>query len=91
MAQISVWNVKFHVEASSGKVTSGPYSAFVGISGGTRGDQQTHSVALTLATAINNNLLNILKAMGNASLTAAPGGTVVVDDYAHGSIPDIWT
>jgi len=90
MAQISVWHVKFHVEAQAGKVSSGPYNAFIGISGGGRGDIQSSSTSASLVTAITNNLLGILTAMGFAG-SAAPGGTVVIDAHTHASVPDIWT
>lgn len=83
MAQISVWHVKFHVG-------SGPiYSAFVGVSGGSRGDGQTSSTLASVKTAVSSNLASILTAMG--ANTAAPGGTLVIDDFSHASVPDIWT
>ena len=85
MAQISVWHARWHLEASAGRVTTGPYSTFVGISGGTRGDGQNTSTAASVKTAISNNLASIL------GVSAAPAGTVVVDDFSHGSVPDIWT
>lgn len=88
MAQISVWNVKFHLETSAGRMTSGPYTAFIGISSGSRGDQQTPSTAASVKTAVTNNLAAILTAMGAGG---APGGTVVIDDHAHASVPDCWT
>jgi hypothetical protein len=90
MAQTSVWHVKFHVEAQAGKMSSGPYNAFIGISGGSRGDQQTPSTAAAIQTAVTNNLLGILTAMGFAG-SAAPGGTVVIDAHTHASVPDLWT
>jgi hypothetical protein len=90
MSQISVWHVKFHLEATAGKVTSGPYNAFIGVSGGSRGDQQNSSTGALVKTAVTNNLLNILTAMGYAG-SGAPGGTVVIDDHTHASVPDIWT
>jgi hypothetical protein len=91
MAQFSVWHVKFHLEAQlAGKMTSGPYNAFIGLSGGKRNDIQMPSVVSSLASAISNNLLGILQGMGFAG-SAAPGGTVVIDDHSHGSVPDIWT
>lgn len=89
MAQISVWHVKFHVELSAGRVTSGPYAAFIGISGGSRGDQQTVSTAASIKTAVTNNLASILSAMGAG--TGAPGGAVVIDEHTHASVPDCWT
>ncbi|HKH99713.1 MAG TPA: hypothetical protein VJ999_11445 [Candidatus Sulfotelmatobacter sp.] len=89
MSQISVWHVKFHLEASAGRVTSGPYSTFIGISGGSRGDQQTVNTAASIKTAVSNNLASILSAMGAG--TGAPGGTVVIDEHTHASGPDCWT
>lgn len=89
MAQISVWHTKFHVEASAGRVTSGPYSTFIGISGGSRGDQQNSSTAASIKTAVTNNLASILSAMGAG--TSAPGGVVVIDEHSHASVPDCWT
>ena len=90
MAQHSIWRVKFHVEANAGRVTSGPYTTFVGISGGSRKDGQTGSTRDSVATAVTNNLLNILKELGNTALTAGPGGTVIVDSFEPGPIPDCW-
>ena len=85
-----MWHVKFHLEATAGKVTSGPYTAFIGISGGSRGDVQSASTAAAIKTAITNDLLSILQAHGFGG-SAAPGGTVVIDDHAHASVPDCWT
>ena len=90
MSQHSIWRVKFHVEANAGRVTAGPYTVFIGISGGTRKDGQTSATAASIQTAITNNLLNILKEMGGSSLTAAPGGTVIVDSFEAGDVPDCW-
>jgi hypothetical protein len=85
MAQISVWHAKFHLETSSGRMTSGPYSTFVGISGGSRGDQQAAGTAASVKTAVTNNLASLL------GVSVAPAGTVVIDEFTHGSVPDIWT
>jgi hypothetical protein len=90
MAQISVWHCKFHVEATAGRTSAGPYNAFIGVSGGSRGDRQGPATVSALVTAITNNLLSILQAMGFAG-SAAPGGTVVIDDHSHASVPDLWT
>ena len=57
MSQHSIWRVKFHVEANAGRVTAGPYTVFIGISGGTRKDGQTSATAASIQTAITNNLL----------------------------------
>ena len=89
MAQISIWRVNFHVEASPGRITSGPYNAFIGISGGSRGDQQTVNTAASIKTAVTSNLAAILSAMGAG--TGAPGGTVVIDEHTHAGTPDCWT
>jgi len=90
MSQHSIWRAKFHVEANVGRVTAGPFTTFIGISGGTRKDGQNPSTAASIQTAITNNLLNILKEMGGSSLTAAPAGTVVVDSFEAGDVPDCW-
>jgi len=93
MAQHSIWRAKFHMEASAGRVTSGPYSTFIGISGGSRKDGQTPTTAAAVQTAITNNLLGILKEMttcAGQALAQAPGGTVVLDSFEAGSIPDCW-
>jgi hypothetical protein len=90
MAQISVWKVTFTLQNGTGKNTSGPYNAFVGISGGSRGDIQNSGVNASLVTAITNNLLSILQAHGFGG-SAAPGGTVTLDHCAHASVPDVWT
>ena len=92
MAATSVWRVRFHIEGgAAGKVTSGPYTTFAGISGGTRGDVHSPSIAASLVTAITNNLLGILQAQVNPLLPGAPSGTVVIDSFDHASVPDIWT
>jgi hypothetical protein len=89
MSQISVWRVRFHLELTAGKgATSGPYVAFIGISGGSRGDVHNPSVTSSLATAIAGNLSSIMSAEGAGS---GGGGTVVVDSYDHASVPDVWT
>jgi hypothetical protein len=89
MAQISVWRVRFHLEATVGKgVTSGPYTSFAGISGGSRGDVHSAGVTSSLVTAITNNLSSIMSAQGAGSGGA---GTVVIDSYDHASVPDVWT
>ncbi len=91
MSQHSVWRVKFHLELISGKgVTAGPYTTFVGISGGTRGDGQNSSTAASVQTAVTNNLTNILKTICNSQLTGAPGGTVVIDSFDPASVPELW-
>ncbi len=89
MTQFSAWRVRFHLELTVGKgVTSGPYTTFIGISGGSRGDAHSAAVTSSLATAIANNLSSILTAEGAGT---GGGGTVVIDSYDHGSVPDIWT
>lgn len=88
MAQLSVYRVRFTINNAAGKVTSGPYTTFVGVSGGSRQDQHTTSLAASLATAVTNNLSGILSAMGAGS---APGQTVTIDSYDHASVPDLWT
>jgi hypothetical protein len=89
MAQLSTWRVRFHLELTAGKgVTSGPYTTFVGISGGSRGDVHSASVTSSLVTAITNNLSSIMSAEGAGS---GGGGTVVIDGYDHASVPDVWT
>ena len=90
MASNSVWKVTFHLENANGKMTTGPYSAHIGVSSGTRGDVQTHSLALTIATAITNNLQAILQTQVAASVTA-PGGTVVLDTFVHAQTPEVFT
>ncbi len=90
MAQHSIWKAKFHGENTVGRTTFGPYSAFIGISGGSRKDGQNSSTGASIQAAITNNLLNIIKEMGNATLTAAPGGAVVVDSFEAASVPDCW-
>jgi hypothetical protein len=90
MAQHSVWHVKFHLETSAGARTSGPYSAFIGISGGSRGDVQNSSTAAAVQAAVTNNLLSILTAQGFAGNTG-PAGTVVVTSFTHASVPDCWS
>jgi hypothetical protein len=89
MAQRSVWKVKFHIGPSG----ASHYTTFIGISGGSRKDGQTPSAAASILTAIQNNLLNIIKEMTTCSgqaLTAAPGGTVVIDSFEAASVPDCW-
>jgi hypothetical protein len=89
MPQVSVWRVRFHMEnGAAGKATSGPYTTFIGISGGSRGDQHTPTVTGSLVTAITNNLSSIMSAEGAGSGGA---GTVAIDSYDHASVPDIWT
>ena len=90
MGQHSIWRVKFHMEANAGRVTAGPYTTFIGISGGTRKDGQSGATRDSMVTAVTNNLLNILKELGNTGLTGAPGGTVIIDSFEPGSIPDCW-
>lgn len=90
MAQHSLWRAKFHLEATAGKVTSGPYTTFIGISGGSRKDGQNSTTAASVLTAITTNLLSILKEMGVATLAAAPAGTVVLDSFEAASVPDCW-
>ncbi len=90
MSQHSNWKARFHMEATPGRVTGGPYTTFVGISGGSRKDGANPTTAASVQSVITNNLLNILKEMGNTALTAAPGGNVVVDSFEAASVPDCW-
>ena len=88
MAQIACYRVRFSITNTGGKVIAGPYTTNIGISGGSRGDQHTTTLAASLATAVSNNLSSILTALGGGS---APGGTVTIDGYDHASAPDLWT
>ena len=90
MAANSVFKVTFTIQNSSGKVVAGPYNANVGVSGGTRGDGHSTSLTALLVTAISNNLLSILQAQGYSG-SAAPSGTVVIDNYQHAAAPEVWT
>jgi hypothetical protein len=84
VAQHSIWQAVFMIGAS------GPYTTFVGISGGSREDGQTPTTAAAIVSAITSNLLNILREMGNTALTAAPGGAVTLLSFRPGQIPDCW-
>jgi len=88
MASNSVWRVLFYLSNAAGVRTSGPHYANVGVSGGGRGDQQSHSLALTLATVITNNLAAIL---GIEGATGTPLGSVVVDTFQHALTPEVFT
>jgi hypothetical protein len=88
MAQHSIWKVIFHLETSAGRTTSGPYTTFIGISGGSRSDGQTPATAASVRSAVVANLAGIVGAMGAGA--AAPGGTVVVDSFGAASVPDAW-
>ncbi len=93
MAQHSIWKAKFHGENTVGRTTFGPYSAFIGISGGSRKDGQNSTTGASIQTAITSNLLGILKEMTTCAgqvLAAAPGGTVVVDSFEAAAVPDCW-
>jgi hypothetical protein len=92
MSQISVWRVKFHLELTAGRITSGPHVTFIGLAGGSRGDGQNQTTGAAILSALNadSNLLNILKGMGATGLTAIPGGTVVIDAFEPASAPDCW-
>ncbi len=85
MAQHSLWRVKFHVGNAGTQ-----YNAFIGISGGSRKDGQTASTQASIITAITNNLLGIIKEMGNTTLVAGPSGAVVIDSFEPAPIPDCW-
>ena len=87
MAQVSVWRVKFHVGAGG----SNQYNTFIGVSGGTRKDGQNVTTAAAIATALNTNLLAIIKEAGNTTLTAGPSGVITVDAYEPAPVPDCWT
>lgn len=89
MAINSVFRVTFSIQNSNGRVIAGPYTANIGVSGGSRGDVHTGTLAASLATAVSANLLAILQAQGFSG-SAAPGGTVVIETYSHGSSPDVF-
>jgi len=86
----SVWRVVFHLENTVNRVTSGPYTANIGIAAGSRGDLHSPGINASLVTAINNNLLSILQAQGFVG-SAVPGGTVVIEHLSHAGSPDVWT
>jgi hypothetical protein len=86
MAQHAIYRAKFHVGANGATV----YTAFIGLSGGSRKDGQNPTTAAAVLSAINSNLLNIIKEMGATSLATAPGGTVVLDSFEPASVPDCW-
>lgn len=90
MAGNSVWKTVFHLENSGGKTIAGPYTALVGVSGGTRGDIHNSSTNASLVTAISNNLLAILQGNGYAG-SAAPSGTIVIEQAAHAQSPEVFT
>jgi hypothetical protein len=62
----------------------------VGLAGGSRRDGQNPTTAAGILAAVNNNLLNIIQGMGNTSLVAAPGGSIVIDSFEAASVPDCW-
>jgi hypothetical protein len=88
MSQYACYRVKFSIQNSAGRTVAGPYTTFIGISGGSRGDQPTGVIAASLATAITNNRNNIVAALGAG--TVAPGGTVSIDAFEHAEAPDLW-
>lgn len=90
MAQSSVYKVTFQLQNSGGRTTTGPYTTYIAVSGGTGNDGLTHSLANSLATAISSNLLSILQSM-NAAITGVPNGTVVIDTFCHASVPNVWS
>ncbi len=93
MAQLSLYKVTFSLQNAGGKVTAGPYTAIIGVSGGTSSDPLTHTLATSLATAISNNLLSILQSMNSTANqpSGVPGGTIDIITYAHASVPNAWS
>ena len=87
MASNSVWRCVFFLTNPAGARISGPHFAHVGVASGTRGDIQSHSLALTLATVITNNLAAIL---GIEGATGTPLGTVVIDSFQHALTPEVF-
>jgi len=90
VATNSVFKCVFHLENGNNKMIAGPYTAYVGVAAGTRGDTQTHSLATTVAAAISSNLQSILQ-LQVASSVSAPGGTVVLDTFVHAQTPEVFT
>jgi hypothetical protein len=91
MSKYSCYRVRFELQNAAGKQVSGPYTMPVGISGGSRGDQHTPSVASSLASAVNSNLGQFIQDQNNGA-GGAPGGTVTILGFDHGvtGTPDIY-
>jgi len=88
MAANSVWRCTFFLTSPTGVRISGPHFANVGVASGTRGDIQSHALALTLATVITNNLSAIV---GIEGASGVPLGSVVVDSFQHSLSPEVFT
>lgn len=91
MAKYSCYRVRFELQNAAGKQVGGPYTIPIGISGGSRGDQHTTSLAASLASAVSSNLSQFMQDINNGA-TGGSQGTVAVLGYDHAlhGTPDIY-